>query len=506
VVEDAAAVEGGPVSLGDGAKPGKEARVGDGAPKPEAVKPPTCGNGKLDAGEECDGTDLGQKTCVSLGYTGGELKCGAACALDKSGCQGTSNLKQFGEKCGGGSGNCASGLICVLFNESGSKEGYCTAECSSTKPCPTTPKGAECAFELQSTKKSVCGFICSAQNPTCPPGLACTLSTSGGFYYCTTDPPAVCGNGKIDGFEECDGAQLNNMTCQGFGYTGGQLKCDASCKIDKSGCTGASSCSNLPSKDCTGGTKYCSELILFPAGNAYAVTHPAFRSWLRRDTVMLVQWAAASVACLMPGSWPIGLGDMSEQNGAIPGTSIGQPGHPAGTHVNGVDIDMAYFQTGQTNNNLRPVCEHTKSGADQYHCVAPPTILDAPRSALLVAKFLESSRTRVIGVDGQIGPLLQAEAKNLYAKGLISKSTLNGMAFETTDTGKGWFLFHHHHMHVSTFATTYPTPEQPLPPLPEAASASVPMPSIIPGAKLATPAALFFDHGLPQRAPVRALP
>ena len=42
----------------------------------------------------------------------------------------------------------------------------------------------------------------------------------------------------------------------------------------------------------------------------------------------------------------LGLGDMSEANGAIPGASQGSPGHPEGTHVNGHDMDIGYYQLG----------------------------------------------------------------------------------------------------------------------------------------------------------------
>ena len=38
-----------------------------------------------EAGEECDGNDLGGQTCTSLGYTGGTLSC-SDCKLDRSNC------------------------------------------------------------------------------------------------------------------------------------------------------------------------------------------------------------------------------------------------------------------------------------------------------------------------------------------------------------------------------------------------------------------------------------
>lgn len=45
-----------------------------------------CGNGTREAGEPCDGADLGGSNCVSLGFASGTLRCAATCTLDTSGC------------------------------------------------------------------------------------------------------------------------------------------------------------------------------------------------------------------------------------------------------------------------------------------------------------------------------------------------------------------------------------------------------------------------------------
>lgn len=48
---------------------------------------PKCGNDKIDvAGEQCDGSDLGGETCISLGFRRGALAC-ASCRFDTSGCR-----------------------------------------------------------------------------------------------------------------------------------------------------------------------------------------------------------------------------------------------------------------------------------------------------------------------------------------------------------------------------------------------------------------------------------
>lgn len=57
---------------------------------------PTCGDGKAEGPEECDGGDLASKTCSDFqGYSGGTLACVAdACTFDFSGC-----CKSLGESC-----------------------------------------------------------------------------------------------------------------------------------------------------------------------------------------------------------------------------------------------------------------------------------------------------------------------------------------------------------------------------------------------------------------------
>lgn len=178
-----------------------------------------------------------------------------------------------------------------------------------------------------------------------------------------------------------------------------------------------------------------------------------YRSFLRGEFVTSVKGAADQVVRVAADSptghgAPIGLGDMSECDGSIPGTSNGDPGHPPGTHTDGLDIDIAYYQTGTPDNHLRSVCETAVNRVEQNHCVAPPDRLDTYRTALFVEALASSASVRVIGVDGQIGPLLEDMLARLCADG-VTDCTPVPLTYETTDTGQGWFYFQHHHMHVS---------------------------------------------------------
>src|SRR5689334_15200741 len=46
-----------------------------------------CRCGPMPITEECDSADLGGRTCASLGFLGGALRCTPDCRLDRTGCQ-----------------------------------------------------------------------------------------------------------------------------------------------------------------------------------------------------------------------------------------------------------------------------------------------------------------------------------------------------------------------------------------------------------------------------------
>jgi len=75
-------------------------------------------------------------------------------------------------------------------------------------------------------------------NPTTTPD---STSSSGGDASTgpgtTTGNQGGCGDGVINGNEQCDGANLNGFTCEALGNAGGTLLCDAvTCTFDTQMC------------------------------------------------------------------------------------------------------------------------------------------------------------------------------------------------------------------------------------------------------------------------------
>ncbi|HOE82652.1 MAG TPA: hypothetical protein PK329_06805, partial [Myxococcota bacterium] len=198
-----------------------------------------CGDGILDGGEQCDGTNLNGHTCVTLGFGGGELGCSSLCRFDTSGCTappadcGNGKIDGY-EQCDGSNFN---GHTCKTHGFGGG-ELSCTSACrfdmsACTAPPPNCGNG-----EIDR------GEQCDGANlneKTCE-----TLGFDGGTLGCTaaclfdtnacTAPPLPCGNGEIDRGEQCDGANLNDKTCADQGFVGGELGCTSTCQFDTSGC------------------------------------------------------------------------------------------------------------------------------------------------------------------------------------------------------------------------------------------------------------------------------
>jgi hypothetical protein len=318
-----------------------------------------------------------------------------------------------------------------------------SATCSSAGSTSECGAGSRC-WSMEGENGSICWPDCSSYDcqGTCDPDNSCVPND-------TTNCDYSCGS---------------YCSCQEGDCAAGESCVSGKCmpdvmSDDNPGKGPGPTCNNLPQRDCSG--PKCSDIVVFdprvtPHYDDYPINGEKsygeqYRSYIRRDLKMLIAYASARTLC-KSAAWKtgnggaLGLGDMSEANGAVPGTSVGQPGHPASTHTNGFDIDLAYYQKNTANNYLRPICQHA-----DYHCSAAPHLLDVWRTAMFLGSVFESNRVRVVGVDGQAGTVVTAAINELCTLGWLDSFACSHvkMAFEVTNMGYGWFQFHHHHAHIS---------------------------------------------------------
>ncbi len=175
--------------------------------------PETCGNGRLDPGEQCEGADLGGETCTSRGYLEGALSCDASCQLDESDCSACGDgVKDPGEECDGGD---YGGLTCA--DVTGDTHGVLA-----------------------------CSFDCEINTDLC----------------------YSCGDGVVEQDEQCEAGDLQGRTCVSLGYTGGDLSCRDDCTYNEDGCTtcGDGACDLAQGEDATSCYVDCGIWIALTAG------------------------------------------------------------------------------------------------------------------------------------------------------------------------------------------------------------------------------------------------
>jgi hypothetical protein len=376
---------------------------------------------------------------------------------------------------GGGGGGGGGGVDASAGTDSGSGSNAAApgGACSCDGDCPDVDgHDGVCIYGVCMTEASA---ACASGGSTaeCPTGSQCWNLTGRDGSLCWPecaqyDCAGTCamdGTCEPNAQTDCDPTCGNACSCTATSC-GADMQCvSGECVPDVGAGPGAGpgpACASLPVRDCTTG---CNTITTFaPRTTAYYDDYPIngettanqYRSWARKDLIMLMSYATAFTEC-KSAAWTVGnggalgLGDMSEMNGAIPGTSIGSPGHPAGTHVNGYDIDIGYYQVGTADNKLREICPHTSGGQDAYHCTGEPTKLDVWRTALFLGALFSSTRTRVVGVDGKAGPLLMSALQQLCDDNWLTSTACNNisLAFETTNQNQGWYYFHHHHSHLS---------------------------------------------------------
>ncbi len=185
-----------------------------------------CGDGKVNGSESCDGTRFSSTStsCHTLYpelYASGKVKCSPSCTLDTSACV---------PYCGNGSINAKVGEACD-HSANGDK-------------FPTNANTCAKVVGTGSTGSLKCAANCME------------IDTSG----CTV--PSACGNGKLDGDEECDGSVYakSSRDCSAWdsSYTEGVVSCNKNCTVNLSQCAAGAVCGNgkLEADELCDGTKF----------------------------------------------------------------------------------------------------------------------------------------------------------------------------------------------------------------------------------------------------------
>ncbi len=129
-----------------------------------------CGNGALDTDEVCDGSQLGDQTCVTQGYIGGTLACESDCAeFDTGGCHSCGDVViQIPEVCDASN---LGGLTCL---DMGYLSGTltCSADCLAhdISGCTNSCVEADCDTCLNS---SCAQAACATELAACDANAEC---------------------------------------------------------------------------------------------------------------------------------------------------------------------------------------------------------------------------------------------------------------------------------------------------------------------------------------------
>jgi hypothetical protein len=220
-----------------------------------------CGNNIIDNPfkEQCDGTDFGKvESCADFGFDGGTLGCyepadGQRCTFDTSKCTTLAGTGPCGDTVLNKGEQCEKDrpfdLGCADFDQfiggaiacDYSTCKYYIGEC-------TLPTVSVCGDGFISGKEECEGLnlggttLCTDLSDDFASGsLSCNPSTSRNacqydISECESKPHvSVCGNGKVEDGEMCDGSHMF-LTCEDFTLGEGFLSCEDDCTANTTSC------------------------------------------------------------------------------------------------------------------------------------------------------------------------------------------------------------------------------------------------------------------------------
>jgi hypothetical protein len=179
---------------------------------------PVCGNAVVDAGEQCDGVDLGGENCMTVTQQGGTLRCNADCTFDTSACTLAScgnGVREDGESC---DGTDLGGATCETVGYSGGAMGCrmdCTYEVATccTDTCPDDGATMCVGDNLRSCAPAASGCLAWELSDCAATGDVCDASGGPAACVCIDRCGAV-------GDTRCEGAAIETCALQPDGCLG----------------------------------------------------------------------------------------------------------------------------------------------------------------------------------------------------------------------------------------------------------------------------------------------
>ena len=225
-------------------------KLGSICPDPPAE---SCGDGILQNGEACDGSDLGGVSCTDLGLGTGNVGCNSDCTLDTTACV----------PCTAGASTTCVGLDLYDVDSCGDRGAY-LQRCSTSTQC-----------RVATCEAGACGTVVAPNGTTCPGGT-CSAASCVPTCQCSSGP--CCSDGcHFDATSRaCQTQAQVEFSCP-WGTTCGadvaRRTQDRMCSGSSSACTGSySSWSSWTTVDNCTATEVCSPGASSCAGSSSCCT------------------------------------------------------------------------------------------------------------------------------------------------------------------------------------------------------------------------------------------
>jgi parallel beta-helix repeat protein len=209
-----------------------------------------CGNGVREAGEACDGADLGGATCASSGFfcgSGSGLSCNANCTLNTSSCVASCPASDACHTAGTCNSNdrctnpvAPNGTSCNDANACTQTDTCQSGVCTGSNPVVCTPSDA-CHTATCNPANGTCTSGVAPNGTACNDGNGCTQTDTCQSGVCTGSNPVVC-----TASDSCHTAGTCNTST---GVCTNPVKANGTACNDGNGCTQTDTCQ---SGVCTG--------------------------------------------------------------------------------------------------------------------------------------------------------------------------------------------------------------------------------------------------------------